>query len=435
MSSPFPDPTNADFARLAFVNAYRKGVWERLKVAAPGTPAFVPTVAGADVQDASLWANSVQATIEGIATSFVVASYAGWIGKPFWWLNGGDIAGHAGTDPHYTSFAHLCEDAGYNSGGWIRERPRQVASILSVADDQGNAAAAGQRAWLIGTNRVVQYTGASWAPAAAGSIPDRLSSADGNLAYGRIQPGDYISPTMFRQLARLMSFLYLTMTDQFAYGLDGYAETIDYFGTGSDGFSYDATLATAESEASDAFALSVAGGGTWNSANRPSAMTETDYETAGVTPPLQFGYTANTQRFVGKYQVNGIDFGPLGVVTRSIVWTASEKNVDPDDTNAGLYLFDQQGNSEVQHLKYFKFGSTNMSNATHDAVSPLLGSGGAPSNFEAPPCSGNSVPTACFSRQVGWSAEDTGHALVRWNFEWANGLGGLAALGPLVGML
>jgi hypothetical protein len=436
VSSPFPDPVNADFARLAFVNAYRKGVWERLKVASPGTAAFSATAAGADVQDSSLWAG-LQLTIEGIATSFLVASYAGWVGKPFWYLNGGDIAGHAGTDPHYTSFTHLCTDAGYSSGGWIRERPRVVAGTFAASDEMGNAAAAGQKAWVAFSDTVVQKNpvGPGWTPTPFGTEPDRLSSERGEVPYGRCQPGDYISPTMFRQIARLLSFLNLTMTAQLQYGLDGYAETNEYFGTGSEGYSYDATLEHAESAAFSAYALDFSAGGTPNHANRPEAMTQADYSTTGVTPPLPFGYTANTQRYVGKYQANGVDFGPGGVVTRSIVWTASEMNVDPDDSNVGLYLFDQQGNSEVQHLKYFKFGSTNMSNATHDAISPLLGSGGVPSNFDPPPCSGNSVPTGCFGRQMGWRAEDTGHSLVRWNFEWANGMGGLAGLGPLMGML
>lgn len=420
----FPDPTNADFSALSFVNAYRKGAWERGKLVHPADPAFVATVAGADVQAASFWA-TVQNAISSVATFYVRAGFRGWIGKPWWYLSGDDGTGpHSGTDPHYASFGELLQECGYPAGGWIRERPRRIASTASVVDEMGNAVANGQLAWLIGdaTGRLRKRVGGAWTVAAANEKVDRISSANGEVPFGPMQAVDYISVTMFRQMKACMERMFITTASQSANA------NLRRLGTDTEFQQQDAIDGAEAAYAAASF----------TTITEPTAYATGTRSPSGSAPPDDFIYTADIKRERRQHRVDGVPNHMS--ITKRVVFTASTIDVENSDTFSGArWLFDNQDSGSVRHAVFFQIGSEAMTSLASSVVaSEIYGAGNVPQNYIDPfPNLADDPASPPFPPITrGWQNWDDAFAMVTWNFEYGgNNTLPLAGLGLALGML
>lgn len=423
MSSAFPDPIDADFSALAFVNAYRKGEWERTTLVVPPGSAFVPTVAGDDVQNHTLW-GGIQSNLEGIATSFVRVGLAGrgWVGERFWYLhgNGGgvdpndDVIPISGRSPFYADFAELLTEAGWPSNGWVRERPREIASLAAVVDTMGNATVNGQVAWMVSdpTGQLYKRVSGAWTVAPANAVPDRLSSMRGEVPFGSMQDGDYISPTVFKQMRDVMVRMYINVGVQ-----------LDNAHLGKRGGDTEFDRQDAIDGATADYA-----GSSLGSISDPQAYTLSDTSPSGSAPPDDVIYDATIERQYRQHRVDGI--ANHMTVTKTVVFTASTRpHFGHGSTNNGREQFDTQGNNVVE-AAYFKIDVKALVAAGTTAVCPTnYGAGGPPANFLFADL-GSEDPD-----KAGWFNAYDGDAMITWNLEYGGNGGGLAGLGLLLGMM
>jgi hypothetical protein len=192
-----PDITvGADIQVVGFLAPYFAAVSER--VIAQGGSALTAPVAGDDIQNAFV-INSLQSAI---------GSFSGWVDTD---LFDPTTTLHP-TDYHieYT-LATFCARTGLDpSGLFRRKRPRRVAynALSSPFDSEGNAAVAGQRAWVFhpigGEIGLSLYDGSAWITEPyTGTLPDILDSdlaPPNHIPYGNIQAGDYIGPWLFEEI-------------------------------------------------------------------------------------------------------------------------------------------------------------------------------------------------------------------------------------------
>lgn len=263
------DHTGADWTATSFLDMFEAAIWEREKAASydasPGSPATCS--AGTDVQIAS-FLSGLQARIEALLTAGVYFD-----GTPV--IDGVDITSYNGqlTAADLPEILNVFQSpaqgfAAASIGGWMRKRPREIATTASLFDTQGNIRADGDVARCLADGLVYQFVGHptyEWQPASAApdllvgeagderviddtsatedqvghpaepgqharsyadsqvyvyvdsvgwvedeedpdALPDRVTTGAG-VIFGRVQAGDYLGAWIFNQMRDILNLL------------------------------------------------------------------------------------------------------------------------------------------------------------------------------------------------------------------------------------
>jgi hypothetical protein len=203
------DPAGAGYPFDAAVDlrtkaeGYNLQLWSTTGFAGPGTinhwfhdlQRAAAGVGAAQVGGAPSWANAQPGTGAGV------------------WVDDASPVGASGFN-----YLNVTAKCGLN-GEWRRKRPREILSATATEDWWGNAAVAGQRAYLQTGTIQGDYAGNSpiYRCVASGNWvidtdrphgpPDELDSdnapaTSNHVPYGMFQPGDYFGTHLFDELAR-----------------------------------------------------------------------------------------------------------------------------------------------------------------------------------------------------------------------------------------
>jgi hypothetical protein len=185
-----------DWSAVSFLNMFTTRLWEMAYAINPGIPPTFPVSAGDDVQGQSFIAG-----LQGYITPNILGFGGGNYIRPTFDPNGqpaDPLAGDAWIDlsPWWSGLPEVQAAAGYSDQldafgrtyaiseadtGWVRKKPRAIATTADTKDTDGNPISNGMRAELQFDGTLYVRTAGVWvATDYSGGPPDLLVSAPGN---------------------------------------------------------------------------------------------------------------------------------------------------------------------------------------------------------------------------------------------------------------